>query len=307
MLNFVYAFDNNYFKQACVSIYSLLESVSKPINLYLILDDSTKQTIFPSKLLTHQNLNFIEVKKISSVDKFYNVNNSHITNATFYRLYLSYLFEDEDINLIYLDSDIICLNDPILILDKTFNLMEDNNPKIGFADELHKNVSDEPFTRLKMQSEKYFNAGVMLVNLEFWNKNNYTEKSLELVTKLKDKAKFWDQDILNCMIDGNYLSIENKLNIRKQSKLYNPEDLLLIHYSGKSKPWDIGGIFEDQAVRYHKFYRELFGQKFHFVVKNRKNSLLKLIKSLKYFNSIKVTLLFSYIIHSSIAIIKKTI
>ena len=78
-----------------------------------------------------------------------------------------------------------------------------------------------------MKSDKYFNAGVMLVDLFYWNKNNLTEKSLNAVKKLKNKAKFWDQDILNSIIDGNYLSLNYELNYRTSylNKNKNIQDL----------------------------------------------------------------------------------
>ena len=37
----------------------------------------------------------------------------------------------------------------------------------------------------------------MLVDFLNWDKNNLTKKSLDAINELKDKVKFWDQDILN--------------------------------------------------------------------------------------------------------------
>ena len=181
------------------------------------------------------------------------------------------------------------------------------NCNFAFADELYRNEYDEPFKRLSMSNNKYFNAGVMIVNLNFWKKEKLTNKSLLLVDKIKEKAKFWDQDILNSIVDGNYLSLDKNLNFRTSGKYKkrNKKDIIFVHYSGKSKPWDVGGVFEDLAMEYHYFYKKLSNQTFHIVVKNRKNSLRKLFKNLNTHNEIKIIKLFFYILKSIIKIIKK--
>ena len=110
-----------------------------------------------------------------------------------------------------------------------------------------------------MKNDKYFNAGVMIVNLEQWKTNNLSNKAIELAETLKHKAKFWDQDILNSLIDGDYFPISKNLNFKTvgvgENRLLN--DTIFVHYSGKSKPWDVGGIFEEFAFIYHGLYKEL--------------------------------------------------
>ena len=163
------------------------------------------------------------------------------------------------------------------------------------------------FLRLKMKGEKYFNAGVMFVNLNKWNENNYTHKSFEVIEELKDDAKFWDQDILNSMVDANYLSIDRTLNFKTSGLSDNTflGNNIFIHYSGKSKPWDVGGIFEEFAMEYHKLFNELFKSSYHLVCNNRKNSIKKLINRLKFIRYFQISFIAKYYFSSIIAIIKK--
>ncbi len=186
--------------------------------------------------------------------------------------------------------------------------MKEGGFNFAFADEVYRDVSDEPFKRLSMSNDKYFNAGVMIANLNYWKKEKLTSKSLLLVDKIKEKAKFWDQDILNSIIDGHYFSLDKSLNFRTYGGKYkkrNKKEITFIHYSGKSKPWDVGGVFEDLAMEYHYFYKKLTNKTFHVVVKNRKNSLRKLYKNLEFHNEIKIRKLFFYILKSIIKIVKK--
>lgn len=305
--NFLFAFDLNYFKQGCVSIYSLLQNVNCKINIFVILDDSCSNMTFPNKISQHKNLNTLNIKKIDTEKLFYNVEFSHVSNATFYRLFLSELFISENFNITYLDADIVCVKDPQNAIQDAFNDMENEDKFIGFADELLRNQYEEPFIRLNMQSSKYFNAGVMLVNLGTWKKKRFSEKSFKVVENLKEKAKFWDQDVLNSLVDGEYYSISKNLNFRTSGLRKNTDtgESYFIHYSGKSKPWDVGGVFEDSAEKYHTYFKELFDKKFHIVVKNRKNATIRLIKNIKNFNILEVTDLIQYLSKSLIAIIYK--
>ena len=189
----------------------------------------------------------------------------------------------------------------------TFKSMKVEEKFVAFADEFYRYQNDEPFLRLSMKGNKYFNAGVMFVDLKLWKKKKYSEKSIALIEVLKDKAEFWDQDILNSLVDGDYLSIDNNLNYRTAGiNVSEPSgDFLFVHYSGKSKPWDVGGIFEELALLYHDYYQLLFGKKYHITSKNRKNSIKKLIKRLKFLRLISFDNYLRYLFKSIFVIINK--
>lgn len=291
--SFLFAFDSSYSQQGCVAIYSLLENIDNEIEIYVILDETNKDFIFPEKIVSHKNLIKLNKKYIDTVDKFYNVEGTHISKATFYRLYLSELFTENIENMVYLDADVVCLNSPLDNLSQTFELMKKQNLHFGFSDELKRHQYEEPFNRLKMKNNNYFNAGVMLFSLKKWKEYRYTEKSINLLKELKNKAKFWDQDVLNAMIDGNYYSIDKMLNYksaeieREQTKqLINDKKIKFLHYSGKGKPWEIGGLFEEAGIEYHKYFYEIYGTKFHVTTKNKKNSIYRLFKHRNAFKKI---------------------
>jgi lipopolysaccharide biosynthesis glycosyltransferase len=307
MLNFLFAFDENYNIQGCVSIYSLLENLDEKANFYIILDSTNKDFIFPDLIKHHRNLNQLIIKEINTSEKFYNVDASHVSKATFYRLYISSLFSNEDIKLMYLDADIVCISNPKNEINSIFKSMDVENKAVAFADEFYRHQNSEPFIRLEMKGEKYFNAGVMVVNLKKWKAMKYSEKSQELIKELKNKAQFWDQDVLNSLIDGDYLTIDNNLNYRTAGlgTQNNLHGIKFVHYSGKSKPWDVGGIFEESGLVYHNYYKSLFGKKYHVTSNNRKNSSRKLIKRLKFYYLISFSDFVKYIFKSMFVIIKK--
>ena len=306
--SFLYAFDKNYEKQGSVSIFSLLENVNKKINIFVLTENSSENLNFPETLLKHKNLNFLKVKNISINDKLFNLKEAHVSRATFYRLYLSQVFGEDEFDIVYLDADIICISNPLEKISSTFNEMKNLNLNFAGLDEFYNFQNKEPFLRLGMQSDKYFNAGVMLINLKGWNEDKISAKSIESISKLKQKAIFWDQDILNSVIDGKYYSFSPSLNYKTSKLLKNKltnDDVIFIHFSGKGKPWDAGGIFEDLAFFYHNFYYKLYQKKFHVVTVNRKNSIIKLLKNSKNFYRLNIFDLLIYFFKTINSIFKK--
>ena len=77
ILNFLFAFDKNYNTQASVSIYSLLENLENKANIYVILDKSNNNLLFPQELRSHRNLNKLIIKEID-IDSPKNDGKNHL-------------------------------------------------------------------------------------------------------------------------------------------------------------------------------------------------------------------------------------
>ena len=59
------------------------------------------------------------------------------------------------------------------------------------------------FDTLALTGEKYFNAGLIIVDYKEWLKNNTGEK-LIFDDKNYNNIKYWDQDVMNIYFDGKY-------------------------------------------------------------------------------------------------------
>lgn len=169
--------------------------------------------------------------------------------ATYFRV-LSFEYLSKDIKtLLYLDADVICKGS----LDYIKN--------ISFKDEFaavipdNDNMQAGSVTRLncpEMQG-KYFNAGVIYVNLKKWHESKLTSYLLELLRGKTEygSLKYLDQDALNIAfalnniyISQNYdriYSLKNELNDRTHQKYKETitDDTVLVHYTGITKPWHI--------------------------------------------------------------------
>ena len=296
-MNFLYCFDNNFNLQALNSINSIIKnSESENINFYIIHDSPKTFT----KILDNYLPNYKHLIKIYKFDfdsiKFPRINKAHVTKATYFRLFFQKYLPKNIEFITYVDSDIICLSNPENKMQDLIDTIDTNNLLIGAVSdgsEIYKNIK-----RLGMKSEKYFNAGVMIINLKEWSKKIKINEIILCMDKLKDKIKWWDQDVLNVMVDGRYLELKNDFNMKVSDINGMPnESVVFLHYSGKGKPWD-NSFFEDSRVN---FYQNAFSNtgfsKYHIDPKGIKENILffKYLSSNKYKQYDKKKLFSSYI------------
>ena len=91
---------------------------------------------------------------------------------------------------------------------------------------------------------KYFNSGVMLINLEYWRKYRVGERTTEFVRDNPDKINYYDQDALNAILINCWVNVSPTWNCHALSALPWPvrrnqdvEDPAVVHFVGGDKPW----------------------------------------------------------------------
>lgn len=251
--NIAYGVDKNFLFGAAISINSvLINNIDTDFNFHLFtdyIDDEYIQRF--QKMITKYNSNIIiylldaEALKQLSISDFWSY-------ATYFRL-IAFEYLSTNINsILYLDADVICKGN----LKELFQLNLANSFAAVVLDV--DNMQQSSATRLKLTdlNGKYFNAGVIYVNLKKWIENDLSKKSLELVRGKTNfgKLKYLDQDALNILFQTQniYLSrdynciytLKNELAYHDLSKYKNTitDSTILIHYTGVTKPWHTWGI-----------------------------------------------------------------
>jgi lipopolysaccharide biosynthesis glycosyltransferase len=187
---------------------------------------------------------------------------------TYLRLFSPSLLPEKEHHVIYLDCDIIVQDNLLNILDKVdltkpICAVTEYDPAYKFKDLNVLKVYEKPFINpwiyeaywyrtyyyLKLNpTSKYFNDGVLIINLDYWRKNNITEKAIDFLLKNPEKAFSADQDALNHVINGDYCALEprwNSINIgREIFSNYDPSlfekevnEYAILHIAGSKKPW----------------------------------------------------------------------
>tara|TARA_Y100000768_G_C23978805_1_gene684563 strand:- start:514 stop:1461 length:948 start_codon:yes stop_codon:yes gene_type:complete len=285
LINFLYCFDKNYNVQACVSIFSLLENISEKINIHIIHKEPETFKNIPNKISSHRYLSSLNIYKFENTSfDFPNIEGTHVSEATYYRFFIEDFIDPQIKNLVYLDSDIVCINNP---LDEIKNVIKEIDKS-----DLYISAKSEPDSisnNLNLSSGKYFNAGVMIINIQSWYENQLESKLINLAEKFKDNIQFWDQDILNIYFDGQYLDLSKYMNYTldmvpfEKNIIFDIDELdkiKLIHYVGKFKPWSLKGIVNSKSEFYQNNYRLLFEKKYHLQSSWKINTIRDLLKSL---------------------------
>lgn len=311
-LNLLYCFDKNYNIQTIVSIDSICRNIKDfEINIYIIHDEPETFDIHKRYLNKYKNLNTIEVFKFNqNTLNFPNLVNKHVSAATYFRLFITEFIPSDIKYLIYLDSDVFCFNNPLKKINNIFDQMEKNKKTIAASTEIiKKNKDHDLFLNLQLVQNSYFNAGVMFIDYQKWQRETSINEFIALLEKYKDKIIFWDQDILNKKFDGNYLELDEKLNYRKITN-NNIEDTLqenyFIHFVGNNKPWTIEAGCDNLSKVYFENYEKIYGKKYHFKNKDSKSkSLSALFKNIVSFNFLNAKYPIRYITESLKTILLK--
>ncbi|HEA8165091.1 TPA: hypothetical protein RXN25_001586, partial [Campylobacter coli] len=149
----------------------------------------------------------------------------------------------------------IDFDDKALIASRAIGVIYWYN-KNPFLKEVNCSIKDywDKILRIGNSSE-YFNAGVLIINIPKFRKQNILKKLLKATQEIKNPPGV-DQDIFNYILNGDVKFLENKWNFTKEPKsiekdleewlsedLYNlyrlsEENFNLIHYADRIKPWN---------------------------------------------------------------------
>ena len=172
--------------------------------------------------------------------------NNYSSPTVYYRLFVTKLITDTSIDkILYLDCDIVVLKDIVSL----FKIDMSDYTIAAVRDIDHPIYEDQAFQISFSYSDKYFNSGVLLINLSNWRKNNIEELLKEFCIKERN-VYCPDQDALNKVFRGKWLELPpywNRFNLVQYEKIKfkNKRDLLdyiynpsLVHYaSPTARPW----------------------------------------------------------------------
>ncbi len=158
----------------------------------------------------------------------------NISSATYYRLMLPLFLEGKAERLLYLDADIICQN----AIDELTGMDISRYTVLAFDEDAE--LAQIPGFHL--QNKHYFNAGVLLIDVEKWNSQDVSSDTRKILSSTEARAfKYLDQDALNVVLNNGRVGFLNsKWNkmIHYQDKPA-PADTIFLHFYLQPKPWSI--------------------------------------------------------------------
>ncbi|MCX6794758.1 MAG: glycosyltransferase family 8 protein [Candidatus Falkowbacteria bacterium] len=283
-INLVLAADDNYAPPLGVALISIIENYHDSRFLFFhILDNG----------ISDKNKEYLKIigKKKGVELIFYDIPENlladcpevnHLSRTSYARLMISELLPSDVDKALYLDADIVVLENIAELYDQDLN---------GLSLGAVADVMAKEILRIYFYSglSNYFNAGVLLINLDSWRRQDVKKKSLEFISRhFKDIIRA-DQDILNCLFKDDWKLLDNRFNTdlkRRGRKAMPGRGTVVLHYSDRVKPWQY--LFSGASGRYYFDYlRKTPWPDFKFGDKNFKNFFKKyyllLVKEFKKF------------------------
>lgn len=256
VLPIFFATDDGYIPFLAVTLQSLVDNSSTKYYylikiLYTNISEKNKEKI---KKYERENVNieFVDlnyyIEKIK--DKLYT--RDYYSKTTYFRLFIPNLYPQYN-KALYLDSDIVLLKD----VAELFNIDLGDNLVGGAPDDVIQTyeVFQEYVEKVVGVADykNYFNAGVLLMNLDELRKYNFQEKFLYSLGTIKFSVA-QDQDYLNRLCKGKVKIIDKNWNrMPVSNEKVDEKDLNLIHYNLAFKPWHFEDIlYKDYFWEYAK-------------------------------------------------------
>ena len=263
------ACDDNYAPFLCTTMYSILLYTKSNVNFYVMdggISATSKKLIDESlKSFKHKKITYFDISKYG-LERFPNLR--HYSLNTFSRYFIPDLTPTLK-KILYIDVDVI-------IKDDIAELYNQNLGKYAVGAVLEDFYAGN-YSTLKNKiwpayqgKDRYFNAGVMLLDIQKFIKNNYSKQLVDLTIELFDKLSCPDQDVLNILFDGNFKVLDYRYNFmpdhERMLQEKHPErgivEPLVIHYTAQ-KPW------KAQSARSADFNEILQRTKFAKIVKKK--------------------------------------
>ncbi len=165
----------------------------------------------------------------------------YFSRAASLRLFLAEMVPSELDTILYLDSDtILCGNAverfaQLNIGDKALGVVAD-------ADVIFKYMTRR--TGITDMGYRYFNSGVLLINLKKWRAQNATQKHIETLTKWGEKLLYVDQDVLNICWKDDLCYLPLNFNVTSASYAFSPNFLA----KRKGSPFYTAGEIRDATA-----------------------------------------------------------
>jgi lipopolysaccharide biosynthesis glycosyltransferase len=163
---------------------------------------------------------------------------SYVSKVTYARFLISRLFPETISKALYLDADLLVLDDLTALWETDL----EENVLGAVLDGLDSQLKERTVRLAVPRVRDYFNGGVLLIDLHRWRSERISEKAMEYLTR-HPKSPFSDQDALNVACDGRWKKLDPRWNFLAYNEKLNISDLkgehrpIIVHFTTWRKPW----------------------------------------------------------------------
>ena len=251
-----FAIDDGYIPFFGVALQSLIENSSKD-NMYVIkvlYVNITEENQKKIKKFAQDNVSieFVNLNYYINKVKDQLYTRDYYTQTTYFRLFIPELYPQYD-KALYLDGDIVVLSDvaDLYNIDLGDNLIGATPDGAVQTTKVFQEYAEKVVGLADYNN--YFNAGIVVMNLDELRKFKFHEKFLYLLRTVKYSVA-QDQDYLNRLCKGRTKIIPDTWDrMPMVGDTVSREDLHIVHYNLSFKPWHVDDIlYEEYFWKYAK-------------------------------------------------------
>jgi lipopolysaccharide biosynthesis glycosyltransferase len=238
----VLACDASYGMQLATTLRSLVEANRRhwPLDVHILADgfaEPVRLRVGASLPDGSANIRWVPVD-LASFAEFATA--PHISKMTYCRFLVPRVIDQSVGRVLYLDSDLLVLDD----LQPLWDMKLDGAVVGAVLDGLDAELkAGRPGLAAVPHVARYFNAGVLLMDLNRWRRERISERALEYLTA-HPRSPFADQDALNLTCDGRWKALDERWNFqdwyeqKRIAELTPAQRPGILHFVYKYKPWD---------------------------------------------------------------------
>lgn len=253
-------------QQVLPIVTAINEAYLLPLRVMIAsLKEHLRPAYRPVLYVVNQNLSRQQLDSISALVETYSiVPNPRDANAlprqsgfvpeVSFPLLLSDVLPESVERVLFLDPDLLVFDDvakiwETSIADRVIAAVTDQAIPFCSSPRGVKNRSDLGVPDIA----PYFNAGVMLINIDRWRRLRVSVRACEYVRQLRGQTDFLHQEALNAILWDNWRPLDPGWNLIASlaGRRYDPHKSTawmspgIVHFAGRFKPWRfrIGGPF----------------------------------------------------------------
>ncbi len=253
--------DNDYIILMAPMLKSIEQNhhTGEPIVVYMVgnsITSSSKKKIESS--LTENKINIVWLKMEEAIPTGTKLplHRSLFPLNVYVRLYIPYFIPKEIRKVLYLDVDMIVLDD----ISKLYNI-DVSDVVMGAVQDMRVATFDNAwggvlnYKELGLDAKSpYFNAGMLLINVERWKEENIAERVVETINKHISYAQYADQYGLNIVQANQWKPIEGKWN--HFSSEQHTQQPSLIHYVSRKPIYQSYNGIEEYKTIFFKYLNQ---------------------------------------------------
>ena len=257
-INIVCAGNRNFIIPMKVMLKSLAVNTRKNVEIFVLNKEwkGDDKIDFMETFSNNKNISikFLDMESYECLNHFKTTKNIPI--ESYFRLFLPEVLPDNVEQIIYLDGDIIVEGD----IEELWNIPIGEHALMAVSEMFHEAhyvsspLALHTFKKLNIpEKSKYFNAGVLKINIKKWKENNIAKRIIDYLIENKDEVLWHDQDGLNAVLWTDWGELPSEWNVMtalfreedfaridmsKETACYIMKNPKIIHYTNsKEKPW----------------------------------------------------------------------